>query len=429
MEFSVILGAIMACGFLVPILHIALCIWAGSFNRDDLKILLTVGLPYTLIGCAGILHNMVTLGKIPMEHCPQAILISWVITICALVFRVIMRCRASEKAESDRAVQQRKTSLASLFGECEEAGVRSCKSEKDRQKISLIAKKYNISYTNLEALYKEAGQCYQEKKKADREREHQKELVELKKREQAQYDVLNEFSSYKGQEKKIAILTKEYNEVARSLQGTKDAISMTLAPPLEKEHDWAIMGGLANGLAGPGAGIATAVNAQIENAQIRARNSQLLHESADFRGQMLVAGAKRRDALQAKCSELDALINATKTKLIGKDSPEACLKALHFENTKIAVSKTGTCTVDTKVGLKRSEYYIFGDVKATIDGTIQGEIYDGNEKIGTANLVLPLDGVPDANMIAIKGICLFCGQPGKKYTVKFNADNLWAMEQ
>ena len=142
-----------------------------------------------------------------------------------------------------------------------------------------------------------------------------------------------------------------------------------------------------------------------------------------------MAIAEQKDALQTKCSELDALINAAKTKLIGKDSPEACLKALYFEDTRIAISKTGTCTVDTKVGLKRSEYYIFGDVKATIDGTIQGEIYDGNKEIGTANLVLPLDGVPDANMIAIKGICLFCGQPGKKYTVKFNADNLWAMEQ
>ena len=319
--------------------------------------------------------------------------------------------------------------LARFYNECVENNVRSCKSEKDRQKASLIAKKYNIYYADIEALYNEAKQCYQEKLRTDKEYAHQKELTELKQKEQAQYDVLNEFSPYTEREKKIAMLTKEYNETARRLRATNDAISMTIAPPLEQEHDWAVMGGFANGLAGPGAGIATAVNAQIENAQIRARNSQLLHETADIRGQMILTGAKQRNALQASCSEIIDRINATKTKLIGKDSPEACLKALHFENTKIAVSKTGTCTVDAKVGLKRSEYYIFGDVKATIDGTIQGEIYDGNKKIGTANLVLPLDGVPNANMIAIKGICLFCGQPGKKYTVKFNAENLWAMEQ
>ena len=419
-------GIILAvAGFFIPVFMVSMY-FVGI--RCSLKTWSLIGLPFIAIGISGILFIQAD----SYRSTPKQVFIysaaGWIILACALLPLVyaLIKC-VIEYRQAD--VRIKNDELARFYNECIQNNVRSCKSEKDRQKVSLIAKKSNIPYTDIEALYNEAKQCYQEKQKADKEYTHQKELAELKAKEQAQYDVLNEFSSYKGQEKKIAILTKEYNETARSLQGTKDAISVTLAPPLEKEHDWAVMGGLANGLAGPGAGIATAVNAQIENAQIRARNSQLLHETADIRGRMLVAIAEQKDALQTKCSELDALINATKTKLIGKDSPEACLKALHFENTKIAVSKTGTCTVDAKVGLKRSEYYIFGDVKATIDGTIQGEIYDGSEKIGTANLVLPLDGIPDANMIEIKGICLFCGQPGKKYTVKFNADNLWAMEQ
>ena len=412
-------------GFVIPVFMVSMY-FVGI--RCSLKTWSLIGLPFIAIGISGILFIQAD----SYRSTPKQVFIysaaGWIILACALLPLVyaLIKC-VIEYRQAD--VRIKNDELARFYNECIQNNVRSCKSEKDRQKVSLIAKKSNIPYTDIEALYNEAKQCYQEKQKADKEYTHQKELAELKAKEQAQYDVLNEFSSYKGQEKKIAILTKEYNETARSLQGTKDAISVTLAPPLEKEHDWAVMGGLASGLAGPGAGIATAVNAQIENAQIRARNSQLLQETADIRGRMLVAIAEQKDALQTKCSELDALINATKTKLIGKDSPEACLKALHFENTKIAVSKTGTCTVDAKVGLKRSEYYIFGDVKATIDGTIQGEIYDGSEKIGTANLVLPLDGIPDANMIEIKGICLFCGQPGKKYTVKFNADNLWAMEQ
>lgn len=416
----------MGFGIIIPVFMVSWYFITGTHCR--LRTWLLIGLPFIAIGISGVLFTQAD----SYRSTPEQVLIystaGWIILACALppLVYALIKCIIEFRQSAARI---KNDELARFYNECIQNNVRSCKSEKDRQKVSLIARKSNISYTDIEALYNEAKQCYQEKQKADKEYTHQKELAELKAKEQAQYDVLNEFSSYKGQEKKIAILTKEYNETAKSLQGTKDAISMTLAPPLEKEHDWAVMGGLANGLAGPGAGIATAVNAQIENAQIRARNSQLLHETADIRGRMLVAIAEQKDALQTKCSELDALINATKTKLIGKDSPEACLKALHFENTKIAVSKTGTCTVDAKVGLKRSEYYIFGDVKATIDGTIQGEIYDGSEKIGTANLVLPLDGIPNANMIAIKGICLFCGQPGKKYTVKFNAENLWAMEQ
>lgn len=42
----------------------------------------------------------------------------------------------------------------------------------------------------------------------------------------------------------------------------------------EKEKDWAISGGLASGIGGAGAGIASALNTQIENAEIRRRNAQ-----------------------------------------------------------------------------------------------------------------------------------------------------------
>lgn len=42
----------------------------------------------------------------------------------------------------------------------------------------------------------------------------------------------------------------------------------------EKEKDWAILGGLSSGIGGVGAGVATAVNAQMENAEIRKRNAE-----------------------------------------------------------------------------------------------------------------------------------------------------------
>ena len=416
-ELTICIGGLMICGFGVPLFYLVKDV---PFDRKAIKVII----PYVLIGFAGILYL-----KAYFQEKQALYLLAWIITICALLYRYNEQKKDMERIDRDLAVIARKRALISMYDECMQNEIHDCASEKDKQRASLIARKYNLSYTDIGVLFQEAKQQYQENSKIVAEQEHQKEIEELKTNEQAQYDVLNEFSFYGQREKKIAMLTKEYNEVSRQLQGTKDAISMTLFPELEKEHDWAVMGGMANGLAGPGAGIATAVNAQIENAQIRARNSQMLHETADIRGRMVLAGAKQRDALQARCSELNAMITATKTKLIGKDTPKKCLDALQFKDMLLSVSKTGTCMVDAKVGLKQSEYYIFDDVKATIDGTIQAEIYDGNSKIGTANLVLPLNGVPDDNMVAVKGMCLFCGQLGKKYTVKFNAENLWAMEQ
>lgn len=416
-DMATYIASFMLCGFVVPIYYLVKSI---PIDQKAIKVIV----PYVLIGFAGVLYLNAYWNEKPALY-----FVAWIVTICVLFYRYNERKRDKERSDRERAVIDRKNALIAMYNECIQNEIHDCASEKNRQRASLIANKHNLTYTNIGTLYQEAKQLYQGNSQIVAKQEQQKEIEELRTKEQAQYNVLNEFSFCRQREKKIAMLTKEYNEISRQLQGTNYAISMALSPQLEKEHDWAVLGGMANGLAGPGAGIATAVNAQIENAQIRARNNQILRDTADMRGRMVLAGARQCDALQARCSELNAMITATKTKLIGNDTPRQCLDALQFDDTLLSVSKTGTCMVDAKVSLKQSAYYIFDDVKATIDGTIQAEIYDGNSRIGTAKLVLPLNGVPNNNMVAVKGMCLFCGQPGKHYSVKFNAENLWAMEQ
>ena len=68
----------------------------------------------------------------------------------------------------------------------------------------------------------------------------------------------------------------------------------------------------------------------------------------------------------------------------------------------------------------------FDDVPAIVDGTIIAKIYDGDQLCGTAQLVLPMYGV--GRDIPLNGICIDCCKPGKTYTAKFSAKNLWAME-
>lgn len=81
----------------------------------------------------------------------------------------------------------------------------------------------------------------------------------------------------------------------------------------------------------------------------------------------------------------------------------------------------------TKAYLK-NHFTIFNNVKATVDGTILAEIYDGKNVIGCAKLVLPIWGTSTTNAEELKGMALFCGQPGREYTVRLKAGNLWAME-
>lgn len=77
--------------------------------------------------------------------------------------------------------------------------------------------------------------------------------------------------------KKIAVQReKEIQRLYKAIEESGESFSreniMATIGRQEKEKDWAVLGGLASDLAGGGAGIATAVNTQLENQQIRDRN-------------------------------------------------------------------------------------------------------------------------------------------------------------
>ncbi len=94
---------------------------------------------------------------------------------------------------------------------------------------------------------------------------------------------------------------RELQQEKRQLQAELDKTTNDLETVVkgtyalqQKEKDWAVHGGIASGIAGPIAGIATAMNVQNENAQIRAYNEQVrkltqpaFHNVMDRRGKLL----------------------------------------------------------------------------------------------------------------------------------------------
>ena len=71
----------------------------------------------------------------------------------------------------------------------------------------------------------------------------------------------------------------------------------------EKETDWAVMGGLANGLGGIGAGIATAANAQVHNAGVRARNAAADRGAAETYQLMQALGITGRGSGKSRLND------------------------------------------------------------------------------------------------------------------------------
>lgn len=86
------------------------------------------------------------------------------------------------------------------------------------------------------------------------------------------------------QQRKLRIVHESENR-ARLSNSLHQLANLTAQP--EKEADWAIMGGIAQGIGGVGAGIAAAAQTQANNMAVRARNArraadaQTMHNAAD----------------------------------------------------------------------------------------------------------------------------------------------------
>lgn len=326
-----------------------------------------------------------------------------------------------EKRELAQAYAKReKQAKPAFYAECLENKIYACQTEKEIQKAKLIADKHKLHYSDISILYSEAKALHDKAAEA----KEAAALESIKNAERLQYKKTAQFSRFSGRDKRIAMLTAEMEEANRSADGLWAVSKGIASASQQKEHDWAIHGGIASGIAGPAAGLAAATDIQAKNAQIRSQNEANLKYFSSSMTSTALASADQR----LLADKLKAEIEEAKTKLVSEDSAETCLSKLSFSNTNISVSDTGTITVTTCAQLN-SELKIFGDVCAVIDGTIIAKIYDADTYIGYASMVLPKYGIE--KKASLSGMCLFCGKKENvdSYSITFSAYNLWAMER
>lgn len=318
------------------------------------------------------------------------------------------------------AETQEKNKKEEFYRECLKSGIEKCENEKEILKSKLIAEKCGIQYEDISDLYSEAKILVikKEQKEQDASLKAQKEEERLEQKSLVEYEGLT------GREKRIAMLTAEREALLQKAETLKSGAKAVMNASQQKEKDWAVHGGIANGIAGPAAGAATALNIQAQNAQIRAQNKANLQAFAP----VIMNSYKGAVSYESQARSITASIDNAKTKLLGKDDIQTCMRRLVFTETEVNVSDTGTCTVTTKVALTEP-FTIFEDVKAVIDGTVIAKIYDKEDLVGTAALVLPSRGIGYYhNPYPLKGMCLYCGGKDRNYRVEFASVNLWAME-
>lgn len=311
------------------------------------------------------------------------------------------------------------TSLDRFFVECVLAEVDDFSKPKNVMKAQFLADKYKLDYTNgIDKLYKKGLDAHN----AVGQRFILNRLEELRVQEELDFEKLNKYSDLTGKEKRIIMLMDRADELRKEAKRKENSANMIMKSGLQKERNWATWGGMANGIAGIGAGIATAADIHQKNMQIRESNDK--HRRAVMPAYLSVSNSATD---KRKCADnIMKEIEDFKLKLISDVNADILMKEINFDKTEVVVSQTGAARVHTVASLNPN-FKIFDDVEAVVDGTIIAKIYDDDNKMcGTAKMVIPMYGL--RRNVKLEGICIGCCESGKKYTVKFVAKNIWAME-
>lgn len=311
------------------------------------------------------------------------------------------------------------TNLDRFFVECVLSNCNDFSAEKNIAKAKILADKYNLTYSSgIEKLYEQAFEAHKGISTAIKN----EKLAEQRAEEREEYNTLVKYAEYYGREKKQAMLTDRMEELRKKAKLQDEGAKMLLRSGQQKELDWAILGGAANGIGGVGAGLATAMDVQAKNAQIRAQNEA--NRRAAMPGYMAVTGSAAQN--RSNANAIEKQIAGLNEKLISEAPTSEVMELLDIVNPTVDVSETGAYRITATVKPKK-ELFIFDDVSAVADGTIEAHVLDGTCEIGTAKMVFPVNGV--SGEVGIIGMGVSGAEPGKTYHVTFTGYKLWLMEK
>lgn len=225
-----------------------------------------------------------------------------------------------------------------------------------------------------------------------------------------------ELANLVGLEKMHKMNQIRIRENEQALKSLKEGSRELLKYSIEKEKDWATMGGLASGIAGPAAGLAAAVDTMNDNQRIRAENEKKRQNQRDL--ESWIDGALLAD------SSSPGLAGLKEEYITYFDlTPKEIFSKLEMRHVSYDIDKvTGAITISV-------ELYKDSDINMCFDGSIKAVIKDsyGNHT-GDALLVLPQTGINMKNSYSCKisGICTEPHQNGP-YNISFEPVKLWEL--
>lgn len=331
--------------------------------------------------------------------------------------------------------------LDKLEQECDKCKITSIANEANYQKAKLIAeslmdrigipKEYQMQYTTREKISQYLAEINRKKQTAA-QLEMEKKVAGLKIEEAAAEKEYKRYADCVGREKSTCYCNEQiaYNEhiiaqcdaeISRICGNAADIHTKGT----QKEHSWAILGGIANGIAGGAAGLAVAIDVERQNQAKRQHNAQLTSdvitlaalETKDFRARKASAqGSIERWWQELESSKLLLIADGNETDLLSK---------LHLNVLSVENSLTGAVKIQIEVNAT-PDLHIYDNVPAVVDGSIVVMLKIGEKVVGTTVSSLGYEGAYQRHNIDC--ICTNISEQSENYKIEFAPHHLWLVE-
>lgn len=332
--------------------------------------------------------------------------------------------------------------LANTFGEYGFKKAKTIAEQLIREACPEVDISYFQSYLTEEKL-----QAFLETGKSQAEQTARKELAESKRVRKANADSYeatfmqrsSAVARLTGCQKRVQMLTDLIGDYDKKIQELKDGeeamkqLAMIYTSAQKKESDWAILGGAANGIAGPAASAAVIWDTMKKNGEIAKYNEGMRKASRDvLSGTVSVAGNRikveeERDNVKVRLEEAKGKVTLSKP-----DSNEIWNNIHISKRYSVKRYNSGVLQVSISIGFWESfALNIPQDVHMVVDGTIRAYVTMDGIDIGTVEFPLPLYGIPcDADAkVTLDGMCGWSTEFQGKYSLHFaDQQNLWIME-
>lgn len=245
-------------------------------------------------------------------------------------------------------------------------------------------------------------------------------------------------SRLKGNQKRVKMLSDLIQDFSQQIEAIKQGeeamktLGMIYMQQQKKEGDWAIAGGIADGLAGPVAGFMAASQVIENNREIQRHNEAMRNTSREILSGV-VKTSQNRYAIESQKEQAEERYKEAKEK-ISLSTPDSAEIWNHIQVGSYQIKKAESGVLHIALPVHIETPFVLdvpANVKTVVDGTLKAEVRFEDKLIGTVNFPLPLYGIP-ANMTAevtLDGMLDRSVEFNGEYTLKMlDSHNLWIME-